>query len=238
MGRHTRARRRGSSIAAAVTAVCAGAGCALLTMGSGQAYAPPPPSVDVSTPDAARPAEPTAPASVGGPAALGRSAPEALTIPDIDLHTSHMVELGLDHDRRLEAPREWEAVGWYSLGAAPGQEGPAVLAGHLDSVTGPAVFHRLSELRDRDTISVERADGAVVNFSVYAVERYAKGDFPTEDVYGDTEHPELRLITCGGDFDTTTGHYADNVVVFAVLAEAAEAPGSSGVPASAPGPNS
>ncbi|WP_304455431.1 class F sortase [Nocardiopsis sp. YSL2] len=224
MGRHTRARRRGSSIAAAVTAVCAGTGVAFLTLGLGQAYAPATPTFEHRAPSAARPAEPTAPDSAAEPVALERSAPVGLSIPDIDVHTSRLVELGLTHDRRLEAPREWEAVGWYSLGAAPGQEGPAVLAGHLDSATGPAVFHRLGELRDRDTVSVERADGVEVNFTVYAVERYAKGDFPTEQVYGDTGRPELRLITCGGDFDAATGHYTDNVVVFAALAETPEAP--------------
>ncbi|WP_158613018.1 class F sortase [Nocardiopsis sp. Huas11] len=173
----------------------------------------------MSAPESARAAEPTAPAAADEPDALGHSTPVALTIPEIDLRTSHMVELGLNHDRSLEVPEEWQAVGWYSLGAAPGQEGPAVLAGHLDSTTGPAVFHRLDELRNRDTISVERADGNVVDFTVYAVERYAKGDFPAEEVYGDTGHPELRLITCGGDFDATTGHYTDNIVVFADLAE-------------------
>ncbi len=141
-----------------------------------------------------------------------------------------MVELGLSHDRRLEAPQEWDAVGWYSRGAAPGQEGPAVLAGHLDSPTGPAVFHRLGGLREQDTVSVERADGAVVDFTVYAVEHHAKDDFPTEEVYGDTERPELRLITCGGDFDAATGHYTDNIVVFAALTGDPAASGAAEVP--------
>jgi sortase (surface protein transpeptidase) len=226
MGRHTRARRRGSSIAAAATAVCAGTGAALLALGLGQAHAPSPTSFDVSAPGPARPVEPTAPDTAGEPAALGRSAPVILTVPEIDLRTSHMVELGLRQDRSLEVPREWSAVGWYAQGAAPGQEGPAVLAGHLDSATGPAVFHRLGELRDRDTISVERADGTTVDFTVYAVERYAKDDFPTEAVYGDTSRPELRLITCGGDFDTATGHYTDNIVVFAALTEKPRVPAS------------
>lgn len=158
----------------------------------------------------------------------------SLAAPAIGLRTSHMVELGLGHDRRLEAPEEWDAVGWYSRGAAPGQEGPAVLAGHLDSPTGPAVFHRLDGLREQDTVSVERADGTVVDFAVYAVERHAKDDFPTEEVYGDTERPELRLITCGGDFDAATGHYTDNVVVFAALVEAAEPAGDAGATATDP----
>ncbi|MDE3720832.1 class F sortase [Nocardiopsis sp. N85] len=181
----------------------------------------------MSAPGSVRTAEPSVPAVAGEPAALGRSAPMTLTAPSIGLRTSHMVELGLSHDRRLEAPKEWEDVGWYSGGAAPGQKGPAVLAGHLDSPTGPAVFHQLGKLRDQDTVSIERADGAVVDFTVYAVERHAKHDFPTEEVYGDTERPELRLITCGGGFDASTGHYTDNIVVFAALVEA---PGTSEAP--------
>lgn len=234
MGRHTRPDRRGDSSAAAVTAAYAGIGVALLTVGLGQTFAPSPPSFEVGVPAPEAPARAGASAQAKAPAALGRSAPMSLAAPAIGLRTSHMVELGLGHDRRLEAPEEWDAVGWYSLGAAPGQQGPAVLAGHLDSPTGPAVFHRLDGLREQDTVSVERADGTVVDFAVYAVERHAKDDFPTEEVYGDTERPELRLITCGGDFDAATGHYTDNVVVFAALVETAQPAGDAGAPATDP----
>lgn len=221
MGRHTRADHRGDSHVAAVvgSAVYAGICAAFLTLGLGQVHASSPLRLEAGAADPVRPAEPSAPALAEEPAPLERSAPVALTAPVIGLRTSHLVELGLSPDRRLEAPQEWEAVGWYSRGAAPGQEGPAVLAGHLDSDTGPAVFHRLGELGYGDTVSVTRADGAVAGFTVYAVERHAKDDFPTEEVYGDTERPELRLITCGGDFDTGTGHYRDNIVVFAALTE-------------------
>ena len=228
MGRHARPDRRGGSVTAAVTAVYAGAGAALLTVGLVPSVvpAPLPPAVEVGAPDPAQRPRTSTSAQARASVGLGRSAPSALTVPAIGLRTSHLVELGLDGDRRLEAPREWNAVGWYARGPAPGQEGPAVLAGHLDSPNGPAVFYRLSGLREQDTVSVERADGTVVDFTVYAVERHAKDDFPTEKVYGDTGRPELRLITCGGGFDTSTGHYTDNVVVFAALAEDAGGSGT------------
>lgn len=152
-------------------------------------------------------------------------APVALSAEAIGLHSSHVVELGLTDQKRLEAPEPWEAVGWYALGEAPGETGAAVLAGHLDSDTGPAVFHRLKQLEVGDTVSVARADGAVAHFAVYAVEQYAKEEFPTHRVYGDTQEPELRLITCGGDFDDVGHSYEDNVVVYARITEA---PGNAG----------
>ncbi|WP_159943247.1 MULTISPECIES: class F sortase [unclassified Nocardiopsis] len=203
--------------------MCTVIGIVLLALGTPERYGPPPPSDTVSTP---RTPPPDAPAGSERTPPLPRSAPTALNIPAIGLRTAHLVGLGLTPDRRLEAPREWEAVGWYTLGAAPGQVGPAVLAGHLDSPDGPAVFHRLGELRDGDAVSVERADGSVARFTVYAVEQHAKDDFPTQEVYGATSRPELRLITCGGAFDAATGHYTDNVVVRARLTAPSASPGS------------
>lgn len=93
-----------------------------------------------------------------------------------------------------------------------------MIAGHVDSTTGPAVFYRLRELRLGQPITVTRADGSMVAFAVTEVRQYAKDAFPTADVYGPVPEPELRLITCGGSFDRTRGSYRDNVVVFATLA--------------------
>jgi hypothetical protein len=126
--------------------------------------------------------------------------------------------LGLDRDGRVAAPVGWDDAGWFSLGPRPGQPGPAIVAGHVDSPTGPAVFHRLGELRPGATVEVRRADRTTVRFGVQRVERYPKDAFPEAEVYGPAVGPELRLITCGGAFDTTTGHYVDNVVVYAVAA--------------------
>jgi sortase (surface protein transpeptidase) len=101
-------------------------------------------------------------------------------------------------------------------GAVPGEPGPTVVAGHVDSRTGPAVFYRLDELAAGDRVEVTRSDGQVFVYRVVTVESHPKNAFPTGRVYGPTPGPELRLITCGGDFDRSSRHYLDNVVVMAV----------------------
>ena len=149
---------------------------------------------------------------------LPRSRPLTLTIPSLGLDRSPLVELGKEPDGSLEVPSDYDTAGWFAPGPAPGQFGPAVLAGHVDSKDGPAVFYRLAELRPGAIVEVAREDGRVARFVVDKVERYAKDRFPTVAVYGDTtQRAELRLITCGGRFDARTGHYTDNVVVFAHL---------------------
>nr|WP_237683799.1 class F sortase [Nocardiopsis sinuspersici] len=201
--------------------LCASLGTVLLALGAtGNDGLPRPP--DVTTESETRPPNP--PSDSEHVAPLPDSAPVALSISAIDLHTTHLVELGLTPDHRLEAPRDWQAVGWYTQGPSPGQTGPAIMAGHLDSETGPAVFHRLEELRPQDTITIERADDTVARFTVYAVEQHSKGNFPTNEVYGDTDRPELRLITCGGDFNPGTRHYTDNVIVYARITATVDRP--------------
>ena len=129
-----------------------------------------------------------------------------------------LLRLGRNHDGTIEVPGDWERAGWYRRGPRPGQAGPAVILGHVDSTSGPAVFSRLGELDVGDEIRIDRADGSVVTFVVDRVERHAKTRFPTDDVYLPTLQPTLRLVTCGGAFDAVSGHYVDNVVVFAALA--------------------
>ena len=96
--------------------------------------------------------------------------------------------------------------------------GAAVIAGHVDSTSGPAVFYGLRDLSEGDEVTVSGEDGEDLIFVVRRTEQYPKDQFPTTDVYGETTEPELRLITCGGDFDDSTGHYRDNIVVYATLA--------------------
>ncbi|WP_184639505.1 class F sortase [Streptomonospora salina] len=144
--------------------------------------------------------------------------PVSLEIPALGLDTSRFVRLGLTDGGQLAAPGPWQAVGWWSGGPAPGQMGAAVLAGHVDSRTGPAVFFGLESLQRGHRIRVGRADGTTADFAVERVESHAKNDFPTQRVYAPSrERAELRLITCGGAFDTTTGHYTANIVVYARL---------------------
>lgn len=125
-------------------------------------------------------------------------------------------DLRMDASGVLESPKVYGEAGWFDGGTYPGDAGPAVLAGHVDSKTGPAVFYRLHELRAGDTVDVRRGDGWLT-FRVTASEHYAKAQFPSAKVYGPTPVPELRLITCGGTFDQARHSYRDNLVVYAVL---------------------
>jgi sortase (surface protein transpeptidase) len=143
--------------------------------------------------------------------------PVRLQIPAIDVSTP-LVKLGRLPDGSLEVPKDWDTAGWYDKGPRPGQPGPAVILGHVDSKTGPAVFYQLRALRPGDTVRVGLADGRVLVFRVQRVQRYPKDEFPTEAVYFPTLNRELRLITCGGEFDYAAGSYRDNIVVYATLA--------------------
>ena len=149
------------------------------------------------------------------PARRERAAiPVRVEIPSIGVRAP-VIKLGLNPDRSLEVPTDFGDTGWWSGGARPGERGPAVIVGHVDSKTGPAIFYRLRELRRGDKIVVVGGDGSRVRFTVEGSEKYPKDDFPTARVYGRTDGPTLRLITCGGDFDSSTGHYVDNTVVYA-----------------------
>ena len=132
-----------------------------------------------------------------------------------------VVALGLRPDHTLEVPQRWGDTGWYTGGPEPGEAGPAVIAGHVDSTSGPAVFYRLGQLRRGARVDVRRADRSTASFRVEGVERWPKDRFPTRRVYRRTARSTLRLITCGGSFDRATGHYRDNVIVYATRVSAA-----------------
>jgi sortase (surface protein transpeptidase) len=142
------------------------------------------------------------------------SPPVRVEIPAIGV-SSRLVRLGLNPDGTMQVPGDDDLAGWFTGGAMPGQDGPAVISGHVDSRTGPAVFYRLRDLRPGDSVRVQRAAGDWLAFEVTGTARYAKAAFPTEAVFGPVTGPVLRLITCGGDFDRASGHYLDNVVVTA-----------------------
>lgn len=156
-----------------------------------------------------------APAPVAVPAA-SVPAPASLTVPAIDLDVP-LGRLTLDDAGAVRPPARPSDAGWVEVSARPGRPGPAVLAGHLDSRVGPAVFARLGELRPGDRVEVEMDDGSRVAYVVRRTEQHPKDAFPTEAVYGASPVPTLRLVTCGGTVDPRTGHYRDNVVVYADL---------------------
>jgi len=140
------------------------------------------------------------------------AAPLRVRVPSADIDAA-LAGIGLDGDGALVPPDDMATAGWF--GPVPGEPGPAVLAGHVDSTGGPAVFFRLRSVRAGDPVLVTRADGSTVRFTVTRVARYAKTAFPTAEVYGPTPDAELRLITCGGLFDRAAHSYRDNVVVYA-----------------------
>lgn len=160
----------------------------------------------------------------GGPVPVAASAgiepeappPRSVRIERLGIDST-LVNLGVQPDGTLEVPEEFGRAGWHRGGTAPGNAGPAVLVGHVDSYEGPAVFFRLRELQAGDLVHVTRIDGSQVVFEVYALETVPKDQFPTDRVYGPTEAAELRLLTCGGAFDQASRSYADNVVAYARL---------------------
>jgi len=164
-------------------------------------------------------------ATAGASAESGQ--PVRLRIPAIGVDTG-LAPLHLDGAGRLPAPHSYEEAGWYAEGTVPGEPGPAVIAGHVDSVHGRAVFYQLRRLRPGDAVEVQLScrgehcpagqPQTWVAFRVTAVRQYAKSAFPTAAVYGPTPDPQLRLITCGGEFDRSSRSYQDNVVVSAVPA--------------------
>jgi sortase (surface protein transpeptidase) len=141
--------------------------------------------------------------------------PLRIVIPSISV-SADIEPLHRADDGTLATPANWNDAGWYADGVAPGDPGPAVIIGHLDSArAGPAVFFRLPELQNGDAVLVQDSDGTTQRFLVDSTRRVAKAQFPTEDVYGPTPLAELRLITCTGSFDHATGNYLDNLLVTA-----------------------
>ncbi|MFC1415729.1 class F sortase [Streptacidiphilus cavernicola] len=141
--------------------------------------------------------------------------PVEVSIPALKVHAS-TESLGLTATGALDVPANPDQVGWFDAGPVPGRAGPAVLVGHVDSSSGPAVFADLRLIRIGDIVVVTLSGGGTVRFQVTSVAHYPKDAFPTAAVYGARPDPELRLITCGGAF--TDQEYQDNVVVYARLA--------------------
>jgi sortase (surface protein transpeptidase) len=225
----------------AIAATLVVAGVALLVLATTRTSSPPQPSSvaaaapastgDAQAPTASPTGSPTA-SPTGSPtgsptandentpagaAGLARSQPVHVDIPSIGVSSS-LLSLGLNADGTMEVP-PFEPVskaGWYRYSPTPGEIGPAVIVGHIDSAQyGPGVFSRLAALSPGELVSVTRADNTVVVFRVAQVATYSKTTFPTQTVYGNTDRPALRLITCGGSFDATAHSYRDNTVVYA-----------------------
>jgi sortase (surface protein transpeptidase) len=165
----------------------------------------------------------TAPSRTAPPvvAPAARSVPVTLSIPSIGL-TVPVSELGLNPNDTIQVPTDFQEPGWYRLGPSPGQRGSAIILGHVDSYQGPAVFFKLRILRPGAHVDVTLADHVITHFEVRQVAEYPKTDFPTDLVYGSHGYSGLQLITCGGVFDSQTGHYLSNIVVYTSLVSTTE----------------
>ncbi|MFF3504041.1 class F sortase [Streptomyces sp. NPDC003247] len=149
---------------------------------------------------------------------LPRSEPVRLLIPKISVDAP-FTDLSITPSGQLEAPpaHDTNLVGWHAEGPSPGETGTAIIAGHIDTATAPAVFADLGELEEGDVFKVRRADGRTASFVVDDLETFDKDRFPSSRVYADTDKAEVRLITCAGDYDRAAKDYTANLVVFAHL---------------------
>jgi len=232
-----RGGRRGLVATVAAAVFTASAAIAIAVSLAAQQHAPEPPrSAAGSLGPAAVPTRPserprpsdTTPAARSSPdpapkvvgPVLPRSKPVSIDIPAIGVRST-VQHLGLTAQGTLQVPApgpHYNEAAWYKLSPTPGSPGPAVITGHVDSAAqGPSVFYNLGDLRPSDKVLVTRADGRVAVFRVDGVRHYPKDHLPSQLIYGNTRHAALRLITCGGPFDHATGHYVDNIVVFASL---------------------
>ena len=157
------------------------------------------------------------PASVAAP--LPASSPMTIEIPAVKVNAP-VSNLDLNKDGTIQVPplSDHNLAGWYDRSVMPGARGTSVILGHVDDYAGPSVFYNVKNLRKGDAIYVNRADGVTAEFAVDGVQKAAKTNFPTSDVYGNVPYPALRLVTCGGPFNAKTGEYLDSIVVYAHLA--------------------
>lgn len=148
---------------------------------------------------------------------MKKSEPTRIIIPKIKLNAPFSDSLGLASSGEVEVPKDYVSVGYYKNGPTPGQRGPAVVLGHVDSYKGPAVFFSLGQLVVGDEITIERVDGTTVTFAVTEMERNEQSNFPTAKVYGNLNYAGLRLITCTGVYDHGKQRYSHNLIVYATL---------------------
>jgi LPXTG-site transpeptidase (sortase) family protein len=144
--------------------------------------------------------------------------PKRIEIPAVGV-SAPVIPLGLNPDRTIEVPEDFDDTGWFTEGPEPGEVGAAVILGHVDSKSGPAVFYRLRALRPGDIVAITLEDRSTVRYRVTSSLAARKSRFPTDLVYAQTRRPTLRLITCGGPFNTSTGHCRDNYIVFATIVD-------------------
>jgi len=207
--------RRTTALARAALLVVAGAVAVIVAL-VGHPGAPQPPT----SPGAHQPSGALTTTQPSGSGPLTRSQPAAIRIPAIGV-SSDVTAIGENADGTIAVPQpgpDYNKAAWYQYSPTPGQLGPSIIEGHVDSAKqGPSVFYKLGDLRPGNEVDVTLADGAVTVFTIDGVRSYPKDQFPIQAVYGNTNNPALRLVTCGGSFDSATGHYQSNIIAFGHL---------------------
>ena len=228
VGRHLSSHAGRSLVLAMTTWVLAASGATALgvaVVSQGEAPEPPPSAAGSVASSSANAVIPGGPSASGiGPRVVGpvlpASKPESIEIPAIGVESS-LQFLGLTEEHTLVVPPPgptYDIAAWYKHSSTPGELGPSVIYGHVDSAAeGPSVFFNLGSLRPGHRVFVTRSDGVRAVFQVDGVRSYPKEEFPTRQVYGNTDHAALRLITCGGPFDSAADSYLENIVVYASL---------------------
>ena len=150
---------------------------------------------------------------------LPAATPYKLRIPAVDITAPFETPLDLTDEGGVVVPEAFDAVGWYKYSPTPGELGPSVVLGHVDSNTGPAIFWNLKNLKVGEEIYIDREDGTTATFSVTKLENHTQGSFPTSKVYSDIDHAGLRLITCSGLYNYRTLRYSHNLIVYAALVQ-------------------
>jgi sortase A len=145
--------------------------------------------------------------------------PKTLTIKKINV-AAEIEHVGLDSQNRMDVPKNVKNVAWYKLGFKIGENGNAVIAGHLDTKSGaPAVFYKLNDLQNGDIVSVTDSSGKIANFRVTGKATFKYDQVPLEEVFGSSNRPKLNLMTCGGEWDEKSKNYSHRIVVYSELQE-------------------
>ena len=144
--------------------------------------------------------------------------PTSIKIPKIGAESS-LISVMVNKNGKIAVPsvKTPMQAAWYRFSPVPGDVGPAIVLGHVDGSQQPGIFYKLHDVAPGDEVLVDRSDGKQLRFIVDHKDQVPKDRFPADAVYGNTDKPQLRLITCGGVFDNAVHSYKDNIVVYANL---------------------
>lgn len=143
-------------------------------------------------------------------------APKRIFIPELNID-AEIKEVGITEKGNIASPRNFSDAGWYKYGPLPGEEGTAVIDGHVDNgLALPGVFRNLDKLKIGDSVYIETSDNKTLRFVVNQIDIY---DYQAKTPFKENGDPKLILITCTGDFQPEVRTHNRRLVVTAVPAE-------------------